>query len=112
MERNGHEDSIRSVADERSHVARHCPCYRDLATVFQADRETARQVAIRHRSPGPLDARRSSQAGAANLLFGRLERHAAGPTAAIAEKLDVLPAIGAEAVNIADDRPTAGASWR
>ena len=50
-----------AVADQRRHVARHGPRDRDLAPIFQADREAARQIAIGDRGPRPGDPRRPAR---------------------------------------------------
>ena len=91
---------------------RHGPSQRDLAAVLQPDRETAREFAISHGSPSALNSRRLSETRGASCLFGRLQWEAAGRAARLAEELDLFPAIGTEAVDVADDRSAAGAPRR
>ena len=57
---------VRPSPTKRRHVARHRLRDRDLAAVFQADRQAARQFAIGDCGAGPRDPRRLREAGGAN----------------------------------------------
>ena len=112
VERHRHQQAlVPALADQRQHVARHGPRDRDLAAVFQADRQAPRQFVIGDGGAGPRNPRRLSKAGGAG-RFGRLKRQAAGRAAAVAEKFDLLPALGAEAMHLGDDRAASGAARR
>ena len=105
MKRDRHDQLVRpAVRQQWRHVARHCACKRDLAAIFQPDRQSPGDIVICDRSPGALDARRHGKADRAMLRIRGLERKAAGRASGIAQKGDMLPAIGAEAVQLIDDR--------
>ena len=111
MKRDGNKQTLRPVLlDQRRHVARHRPCDRDLAAVFEPDRQASRNVVIRDRGPSARNPRRPRQADPAVLGLGRLEWKAAGRAACVAEEFDLFPAIGAEAVDVGDDNAAGGAA--
>ena len=98
--------------DKRRHVMRHGARDRDLAAVFQADGKAPRQIVIGHGGAASGDARRLGETARAMRLLGRFEREPAAGAAPIAEELDLLPAIRAEAVDVGHDRPATGAARR
>ena len=90
----------------------HRPRNRDLPAIFQPNRKAPRQIAIGNRGAGPGDPRRLRQAARASCFLGRLKWHAATAAASFAEELDLLPAVGAKAVHVVDDRATPRATRR
>ena len=85
---------------------------RDLAPIFQPDREAARQFVISHGRSGPRDPRRLGEADARSSSPPSPEAGFRRSRSRIAQELDLPPAIGAEAVDLADDRPASGAARR
>lgn len=73
MEGNGNQDGLGIGRNEGRHIMRHRPGDRDLAAVFQADREAARQIVIGHRRAASGDPRRPGEAARAMALLGRLQ---------------------------------------
>ena len=113
MQRHRHQQALAAIMlHQRRHVARHRPRDSDLATVLQTNGEAAGDVVIGDRGAGPRNARRAGKADPALLGLGRLQRQATRGAAAVAQELHLLPAIGAEAVDVRNDDSAGGAARR
>jgi len=106
------KDRIAVGLHQRTHIMRHRRCDRDLAAIFEPDRQTSRQRVISDGSARPCDPRRSREAPRAGRLLGRLQRQSATGTAVLAQELDLLPAVRAKAVDVLDDRAATRAARR
>jgi len=106
------QQAIRRIADKRRHVARHGSRKRDLPRIFEADGEPARNLVISNSRARPGDPRRPCKADSAGRLLRRLQRHSAGNAARKAEEFDLLPAVGAETMDVGNNNSASGAARR
>ena len=81
MERHGNKDRIAVRLHQRLHIMRHGSRDRDLASVFQANGEAARQLVIGDSRTRPLDAGRRGEAARARSLLRGFQRKAAAAAA-------------------------------
>lgn len=112
MERNGNEDRIATRIDKRPHIARHGLRQRDLARVFEPQREAPGRLAVGNGRPGARNDGRLGKASAAGLKFGGLQRHTASAAPAITEPIDVPPTGCAKGLDLRHDRSATGAARR
>jgi NADH dehydrogenase [ubiquinone] 1 alpha subcomplex assembly factor 5 len=87
---------------------------RRLAAIFELERDLPRSRAVSDGSAKLIEIGRRSKASAAQGILATVvvERQPAPNAAGIAEKVDRSPAIEAETVFLADDRPTGGTTQR
>lgn len=112
MKRNRHQYALAFRSDQRRHIMRHHSGDRDLAPIFEPDRQAPRYVVVGDGGAGPGNSRRLRQAPGAALLLGRLQREPARSAAAIAEEFHLPPAIRTKAVEVGDDRAARRAAGR
>lgn len=112
MERHRHKDALAISGDKRRHIVRHRPGDRDLPPIFESDRQAPRNLVIGNGRASAGNSRRLREAAGAALLLRRLQRKPTRSAARIAQKLHLLPAIRAKAVEVGNDRPTRRAAGR
>ena len=93
---------VRPAIPQRRHVPRHGSSQRDLAAIFELERDRARQVVIGHGRPHPVELRRLHEASGASLNLCPGERQTATIATRIAEPFHLAPAGGAECTDLVD----------
>lgn len=113
VEGNRHQDIAgRRIVQMNRHISSHRRCKRGLAAIFESKRKRAGDFPISDCGAHPVDRRWLRQAGRANLHIGRFQRDAAALASAGTKKLQLGPAIDAEASHLADDQPASGTTRR